>query len=191
MKRKVGTLRGRVVIEGDKNLQTTNEIHVKDLENKEGGGRDEYLYYKLDASEINEKGGFDDISEDCIIAVEVFAFSNVPTVIREGKELRSISIYDSSGGGYNQYSFYNEATFAAFDFHSKYVYFKLYKNWNTAEVTRSFEITNILNVAGTIDEQMFTLMNITEESQKAPFREAINKYITQITKEEYEAQITK
>lgn len=45
MKRKIGNLRGKPIIEGDKNLMTPNELHVSEL----GGGNsgsERYLYFK-------------------------------------------------------------------------------------------------------------------------------------------------
>lgn len=48
MKKRIGNLRGKPIIEGDKNLMTPNELHIDSLgkSDNEGGGSDiEYEYY--------------------------------------------------------------------------------------------------------------------------------------------------
>lgn len=47
MKKRIGNLRGKPIIEGDKNLMTPNELHIDSLGNSdnEGGGREGSSFY--------------------------------------------------------------------------------------------------------------------------------------------------
>lgn len=194
MKKKIGILKGRVVIEGDKNLQTTNEIHIKDLENKQGGGEEveQYLYYKLDTTEIYEKENlFGNISEQFVTALECLKNTYIVSVIRGGKEIKAVLDRDPSDAYALQMPFVAEYIVIMLSPKSKYAYFKLYKNYNVIVPDAYGEIIEILNISGTICEQIFTSCGIIEEAQKALVREVMDKYVTQITKEEYESQIVK
>ena len=51
MKRRIGSLRGYPIIEGDKNLKNSNEIHINDLGGGSGSGSSDdvkWEYYKID-----------------------------------------------------------------------------------------------------------------------------------------------
>lgn len=59
MKRRIGILKGKPIIEGDINLKTSNEIHVKQLSGGSGesGGESSNIEY-LDVSGVNQEPYF-------------------------------------------------------------------------------------------------------------------------------------
>lgn len=58
MKKKIGTLYGKPIVEGDTNLVTNNEVHINNLNNKEinnnNNNSSEFKYYSLKTDKSNE-----------------------------------------------------------------------------------------------------------------------------------------
>lgn len=60
-KKRIGTIYGSPIVEGDKNLKTSNEIHVSEL----GGGNsgsEKYLYFKWEGHNPNVVGALQEVA---------------------------------------------------------------------------------------------------------------------------------
>lgn len=183
MKRKIGELRNKPIVEGDKNLVTKNETHISELQGSNEGGSSgvkEY-YYLFDANKAIETSGMSEEDFNSILSssngaiAAMFWYGALNFIVR--------------GQNYHrEYVITNQLhQITSSDVFKKVKAIKLYYNINPMEIIKSSDSefhTEHYNIIGNLEERYIKQKNISNFDMPNP-----TLYTTPITKEEYEALI--
>lgn len=181
MKRKIGEIYNKPIIEGDINLKTPNEIHKSEL--SVGGGNSEVkeYYYLFDVDKVIEAFG---MSEEDFNTLLSQSNGGIIQILFYG----ALNFIGRGINYYREYVIVNQLQqFTSIDILKKIKAIKLYDNINPVESTKGSEFekdTEHYNVIGNLEERYIKQKNINDFGFPNPAL-----YTTPITKEEYEALI--
>jgi hypothetical protein len=173
MKRKIGKLYNKTIIEGDMNLKTPNEIHKNELNKGEGENStldsDGWEYYKFDGEAVESTEGYD--------AAEFY-----------GNVRGFLTTYFISTA-YGTKDYVDERMLLAamnWDEHpiKNHLGFRMYTNKNLY-ASSNFPFSSIMPL-----KELIYYMNDMSEGQIHPLLIAFANALTPCTKEEFEALIT-
>lgn len=168
MKKRIGWLHNKPIIQGDKNLKNSNELHIDELSssNSQGGGSDlsniPFYYYKIIKTPGNE------IEFNALFTgVGYFEY-----------------VVNAKGHGIFQTNATN-----AYEDYTNIIAIKLIDIPIVIKASTNDEIYTV-NVSGDLYNRLVTVYSKISESMAEQAALALNTYTSQITKEEYEAMIT-